>query len=52
MPQRRLRPLGINSVGEVKDNRKGFFKYVSSKMNMEENVSPLLSEVGSLVMGC
>ncbi|GAB0199208.1 mitochondrial enolase superfamily member 1 [Grus japonensis] len=35
---------------DVKDNKKGFFKYISSKRKTRENVGPLLNEVGALVM--
>ncbi|GAB0208601.1 hypothetical protein GRJ2_003325800 [Grus japonensis] len=38
------------AAGEVKDNKKGFFKYISSKRKTRENVGPLLNEVGALVM--
>ncbi|GAB0180142.1 mitochondrial enolase superfamily member 1 [Grus japonensis] len=34
----------------VKDNKKGFFKYISNKQKTRENVGPLLNEVGALVM--
>ena len=42
--------LGLNLVREVKDNKKGFLKYVNSKTKTRENVGPLLNEVGALVM--
>ncbi|GAB0207763.1 hypothetical protein GRJ2_003242000 [Grus japonensis] len=42
--------LELNLAGEVKDNKKGFFKYISSKRTTRENVGPLLNEVGALVM--
>ena len=42
-------PLGINPGGDVKDNKKGFFKYISSKRKSGDAVSPLLNEVGALV---
>ena len=42
--------LELNVVREVKDNKKGFLKYVSSKTKTRENVGPLLNEVGALVM--
>ena len=35
----------------IKDNKKGFFKYVNSKRKTRENVGPLLSEGGVLVTG-
>ncbi|GAB0207732.1 hypothetical protein GRJ2_003238900 [Grus japonensis] len=42
--------LELNLAGEVKDNKKGFFKYISSKRTTRENVGPLLNEAGALVM--
>ncbi|GAB0199938.1 mitochondrial enolase superfamily member 1 [Grus japonensis] len=36
--------------GEVKDSKKGFFKYISSKRKTRENVGTLLNVVGALVM--
>jgi len=42
--------LEFSLVREVKCNKKGFFKYVSIKRKTRKNVSPLLSEVGNLVM--
>lgn len=35
--------LELNVVREVKDNKKGFLKYVSSKTKTRENVGPLLN---------
>jgi len=35
---------------DVKDNKKSYFKYISSKQKMRDNVGPLLNEVGVLVM--
>ncbi|GAB0182178.1 mitochondrial enolase superfamily member 1 [Grus japonensis] len=40
----------LNLARIVKDNKKGFFKYISSKRKTRENVGPLLNEVGALVM--
>jgi len=34
----------------VKDNKKSFFNYISSKRITRENVGPLLNEVSALVM--
>ena len=34
---------------DVKDSRKGFFKYIGSKRKRRENAGPLLNEVGALV---
>ncbi|GAB0209695.1 mitochondrial enolase superfamily member 1 [Grus japonensis] len=36
--------LELNLAGDVKDNKKGFFKYISSKRKTRENVGPLLNE--------
>ncbi|GAB0207699.1 mitochondrial enolase superfamily member 1 [Grus japonensis] len=41
--------LELNLARDVKDNKKGFFKYISSKRKTRENVGPLLNEVGALV---
>ena len=41
--------MELNLVREAKDNRKGFFNYVSSKRKTRENVGLLLNEVGALV---
>ncbi|GAB0208125.1 mitochondrial enolase superfamily member 1 [Grus japonensis] len=41
--------LELNVARDVKDNKKGFFKYISSKRKTRENVGPLLNEVGALV---
>jgi len=42
--------LKLNLARDVKDNKKGFFNYISSKQKTRENVGPLLNEVGVLVM--
>ncbi|GAB0205781.1 mitochondrial enolase superfamily member 1 [Grus japonensis] len=42
--------LELKLARDVKDNKKGFFKYISSKRKTRENVDPLLNEVGALVM--
>ncbi|GAB0206434.1 mitochondrial enolase superfamily member 1 [Grus japonensis] len=42
--------LELNLAKDVKDNKKGFFKYISSKRKTRENVGPLLNEMGALVM--
>ena len=42
--------LELNLTREVKDNKNGVFKYVSSKQKTRENVCLLLKEVGALVM--
>jgi len=41
--------LELNLARDVKDNRKGFFKYISSKQVTRDNVGLLLNEVGVLV---
>ncbi|GAB0206875.1 mitochondrial enolase superfamily member 1 [Grus japonensis] len=41
--------LELNLAMDVKDNKKGFFKYISSKRKTRENVGLLLNEVGALV---
>ena len=38
--------LELYLAKEIKDNRKGFLKYVSSKRKTRENVGPLLNEGG------
>ena len=40
----------LNLARDVKDNKNGFFKYISSKQKTRENVGPLLNEVGALMM--
>jgi len=42
--------LELNLVRDVKDKKKRFFKYISSKRKTRDNVGPLLNEVGVLVM--
>ena len=34
---------------DVEDNKKGFFKYISSKRKTGDRVGPLLNKVGALV---
>jgi len=41
--------LELNLANDVKDNKKSFFKCISSKRKSRENVGPLLKEVGVLV---
>jgi len=41
--------LELNLARDVKDNKKRFFKYISSKRKTRENVELLLNEVGVLV---
>ncbi|PKU43995.1 rna-directed dna polymerase from mobile element jockey-like [Limosa lapponica baueri] len=42
--------LELNLARDVKDNKKGFFKYISSKRKTRENMGPLLNEIDALVM--
>jgi len=41
--------LELNLARDVKNNKKGFFNYISSKWKTRDNVGPLLNEVGVLV---
>ncbi|GAB0206062.1 mitochondrial enolase superfamily member 1 [Grus japonensis] len=41
--------LELKLARDVKANKKGFFKYISSKRKTRENVGPLLNEVSALV---
>ena len=43
--------LELNLAKVIKDNKKGFFKYVNSKRKTRENVAPLISDGGVLVTG-
>ena len=43
--------LEMRLAKEIKDNKKGFFKYVNSKRKTRDNVGPLLNEGGVLVTG-
>jgi len=42
--------LTLSLARDVKNNKKGYFKYISSKWKTMDNVGPLLNEVGVLVM--
>jgi len=42
--------LELNLARDVKDNKKVFFRYISSKRKIRENVGMLLNKVGALVM--
>jgi len=42
--------LELNLARDVKDNKQGFFKYISSKQKTRKNVGLLLNEVGGQVM--
>ncbi|GAB0183985.1 mitochondrial enolase superfamily member 1 [Grus japonensis] len=42
--------LELKLAGDVKDNKKGFFKYINSCRKTRENVGLLLNELGALVM--
>ena len=39
----------LNLARDVKNNKKGFFNYISSKRKARDNVGPLLNEAGVLV---
>jgi len=41
--------LQLNLAREIKNNKKCFFNYISSKQKTRDNVGTLLSEVGVLV---
>jgi len=41
--------LELNLARDVKNNKKGFFNYISSKRKTRDNVGLLLNEVGALV---
>jgi len=41
--------LEFNLARDVKNNKKGFFNYISSKRKARDNVGPLLNEMGVLV---
>lgn len=43
--------MKLKLAKEVKENKKGFIKYVSSERKTRENVGPLLNEVDALVTG-
>jgi len=42
--------LELQLARDVRNNKKGFFNYISSKRTTRNNVGPLLNEVGVLVM--
>jgi len=42
--------LELNLARDVKNNKKGFFNYISSKRTTRDNVGPLLNEAGVMVM--
>ncbi|GAB0184104.1 mitochondrial enolase superfamily member 1 [Grus japonensis] len=41
--------IELNLTRDVKDNKKSFYRYVSDKRRMRENVGPLQNETGDLV---
>jgi len=41
--------LELKMARDVKNNKKGFFNYISSKRKARDNVGPLLNEAGVLV---
>jgi len=42
--------LELKLARDVRNNRKGFFNYISGKRKARDNVGPLLNEAGVLVM--
>jgi len=44
--------LEMRLAKEIKDNKKGFLKYVNGKRKTRDNVGPLLNVGGILVTGC
>jgi len=42
--------LELKLARDVKNNKQGFFKYISSKQKTRDNVGPLLNEMSILVM--
>jgi len=42
--------LELNLARDVKNNKKGCFRYISSKRKSRDNVGPLLNQAGALVM--
>jgi len=42
--------LMLNLVRDVKDKKKSFYRYISSKRKIRENVGPLLNGAGDPVM--
>ncbi|GAB0208438.1 hypothetical protein GRJ2_003309500 [Grus japonensis] len=41
--------IELNLARDIKDNKKSFYRYVSDKRRMRENVGPLWNETGDLV---
>ncbi|GAB0175874.1 mitochondrial enolase superfamily member 1 [Grus japonensis] len=41
--------IEVSLAGDVKDNKKSFYRYVSDKRRTRENVGPLRNETGALV---
>lgn len=41
--------LELDMARKVKNNKKGFFKYITRKRKTGENIGPLLNGVGALV---
>jgi len=41
--------LELTLAKEAKNNKKGFYRYVSRKKMVKESVPPLMSETGKLV---
>jgi len=41
--------LELNLARDAKNNKKGFYKYISQKRKVEERVPPMMSKTGQLV---
>lgn len=42
--------LELSMATAVKDNKKGFYKYITNKKRVKENLLPLLDTQGNVVM--
>jgi len=40
--------MKLKLAGNVKNNRKGFYRYISQKIKSKETISPLTNEKGEL----
>ncbi|KAK4815449.1 hypothetical protein QYF61_002838 [Mycteria americana] len=49
MKLRKLKPNEIESGWGVKENKKGFYRYIGDRKKTRENVGSLLNEIGDLV---
>lgn len=41
--------MKLNLARDIKDNKKGFYRYVGDKRKVKENVGPLLNKMRDLV---